>query len=352
MKRIAVIAHGLSGGGAERVAALVANYFAQNNYDVLFVACYNNKREYVLDERIKYVFLKTKSENGTLCMIERSFLLKKQVKKFKADAAFSFITNELIPLVLSRIPVIPSLRMDPKYIEKYYLRKKIRLFVYHHAKNIIFQTEDARDYFDSSIRKKGVVIGNPIKDNLPYWKEEGHRKVFVTACRISKQKNIPMLINSFSEFHKTHSDYKLEIYGDGEPESYKQEMEDYCKKIKADSFIHFMGHTSEIHSIMSGCEAFFLTSDCEGLSNSMLEALAIGIPSVCTDCPPGGAKIYMKDGAGILIDVGDEKALTKAMCSIAESEQLRKELSEKEKYVRQVLQKDAVCRKWEELIRE
>lgn len=350
MKKIAVISHGLSGGGAERVSAIVANYFAENNYDVLFVAAYSSEREYYLDERIKYIYIETKSNNGIIGMLERSFGIKKQVKNFKADIAFSFITNELIPLELSGIPVIPSLRIDPKSTERNFIRKNIRLFVYHHAKNVIFQTEQARDYFDESIRKKGIVIGNPIKENLPYWQEEGHKKVFITACRITKQKNIPMLIDSFIEFHKDYPDYKLELYGDGEPESYKEELEQYCVNKNADSFISFMGHSSQIHSVMSTCEAFFLTSDFEGLSNSMLEAMAIGVPCVCTNCPPGGAELYMKDGAGILIDVGDGKALTKAMYTIAESQQLREKLSKKEKFVRQILQKDTICRQWETLI--
>lgn len=350
MKKIAVIAHGLSGGGAERVASIIANHFAENNYAVLFIAAYSREREYFLDERIKYIYLDVKSSNSNITLLERSFLIKKAVKQFKADVVFSFITNELIPLELSGIPVIPSLRIDPKSTERNFIRKNIRLFVYHHAKNVIFQTEQARDYFDESIRKKGVVIGNPIKDNLPYWQEEGHRKVFITACRITKQKNIPMLINSFIEFHKDYPDYRLELYGDGEPESYKKELEQYCIDKKVNSFISFMGHSSQIHSVMSSCEAFFLTSDFEGLSNAMLEAMAIGVPCVCTNCPPGGAEIYMKDGAGILIDVGDGKALTKAMYAIAESSRFRQQLSQKEKYVRQVLQKDTICRQWESLI--
>ena len=351
MKRIAVIAHGLSGGGAERVAAMLANYFAERQYTVLFVAAYSSEREYELDRRIEYIYIDCASPNHVIRMISRSFKIKNVVTKFKADMAFSFITNELIPLEFTRIPVIPSLRIDPKSTDASFVRRNIRKFVYHHSKNIVFQTKDARDYFDAAIRKKGIIIGNPIQDNLPVWNKNGHRKVFITACRISKQKNIPMLVNAFIAFHCKHPDYTLEIYGDGDPKQYKDQMVQYVNNLAADKFITFMGHSTSIHTIMSNSAAFVLSSDFEGLSNSMLEAMAIGIPSICTDCPPGGAKEYMKGGeAGILVNVGDTKALTKAMCDIVEDSELSYRISENGKYVREYLMKDVVCAQWEKLI--
>ncbi len=98
MKKIAVIAHGLSGGGAERVASILANYFAEQGHEVLFVAVYSPERVYELNSKIKYVYLDTKINNGNINMLLRSFLLRKVVKKFGADIAFSLITMELMPL--------------------------------------------------------------------------------------------------------------------------------------------------------------------------------------------------------------------------------------------------------------
>ncbi len=351
MKRIAVLGYGLSGGGAERVSAIVANYFAGRGYDVLFVAAYSKEREYELDSRIQYEAIEIKASVAFLKLIERSFKITNAVKKFKADIVYSFINSELIPLSLSRIPIIPSLRIDPKYIEYDRVRWHIRNFVYKRAKNVIFQTEDARDYFVEKIRKKGVVIGNPLKDGLPVWDEENHRKVFMTACRITKQKNIPLLINSFVRFHEKFPEYTLEIYGDGEPKEYKTEMEKLVHDKNADDYIFLKGHSKDIHSVMKSSEAFILTSDFEGLSNSMLEAMAIGMPCICTDCPPGGAKAYIEnEKSGILIPVGGEEELYRAMCKVAMDETFRHTLSENAKYVRYKLNQDEICRQWEELL--
>ena len=351
MKRIAVIAHGLSGGGAERVASTIANYLAAKGHRVTFVALYSNERVYSLDERIEYTFIETSSKNTILRLVERSGKLKKVLKKFKTDVAFSFTTDELIPLIFSRIKVIPSLRIDPKITETVFIRAKIRRFVYNFSHRVIFQTEEARDFFGKRIRKRGVVIGNPLKENLPFWNEDNHRKVFLTACRITKQKNIPMLINAFVRFHELFPEYILEVYGDGEPKEYKEAMEKLANDKGAGEYIFFKGHSSDIHNIMCNSEAFFLTSNYEGLSNSMLEAMAIGIPCVCTDCPPGGAKAYIEHNkSGMLVPVGGEDELFEAMCAIAQSAEFRHMLSENSKYVRDKLEKNTICSMWEELI--
>lgn len=356
MKRIVIISYGLSSGGAQRVASIVANYFARKDYEVMFIAAYSSQKEYFLESCIKYQYIDVYAKTRIMRFIRRCFSIKKTVEDFKADIVFSFTTPELIPLVLSGTPVISSLRQDPNakckdLLDNDFVRKCIRDFVFAHSKNVIFQTSLVRDHFSRNIRDKGVVIGNPIIDGLPDWKEDGHEKVFMTACRITKQKNIPMLIEAFLKFHEKHSEYNLELYGDGQPEGYKKELEAYCKEKNIDSFVKFMGRSTTVHERMSQVEAFFLTSDFEGLSNSMLEAMAIGVPCVCTDVPSGSVREYMKDGeAGVVIPVGGIDQLEQAMYQIAESVSFRAELSRKERYVRDALNSEDICRQWETLI--
>lgn len=351
MKKIAVISNGLSGGGAERVASILANYFDDKGYSVLFVAAYSPDKEYRLNDDVQYAYIDVKSTNSMLRLIERSRKLTRTIKSFGADVVFTFVTDELIPLSLSKIKVIPSLRIDPKSIEGKRVKRIIREFVYHHAYRIVFQTEQARDYYDDSIIKKGVIIGNPITANLPYWNTDSHSNYFMTACRISKQKNIPMLINAFCRFHDIHPDYTLDIYGDGEPAEYKQQMIDYAASKGASDYIRFMGHSTEIHSLMQNAQGFLLTSDFEGLSNSMLEAMAIGVPAICTDCPPGGAKKYIDhEKSGMLVPVGGEDETFDALCKLVESKDLQKTISSNSRYVRDILSTEAICEQWEDLI--
>ena len=70
--RIAIVAHGLANGGAERVASILANYLAGQKNDVLFIAMYSEKRDYELNRNIQFVYVKTYRKNPFLKVIERN----------------------------------------------------------------------------------------------------------------------------------------------------------------------------------------------------------------------------------------------------------------------------------------
>lgn len=124
-----------------------------------------------------------------------------------------------------------------------------------------------------------------------------------------------------------------------------------CEEQDAQGYVFLMGHTPEIHEKMRTAEAFLLTSDFEGLSNAMLEALAIGVPCICTDCPPGGARKYIQNGRnGFLVPVGGKEELVEAMSRIADSQGLRDALSKNAQTIRGELDAQAVCCQWERLM--
>nr|WP_198153620.1 glycosyltransferase [Thalassobacillus sp. C254] len=112
--------------------------------------------------------------------------------------------------------IILSERNDPyqnpgnKYI------RRLRDVLYEFSDGIVFQTIDAKNYFSKSIQKKGIIISNPIIPGLPYWNENNQNKTIITACRLSTQKNLPMLIEAFSRLREYYPDYTLKIYGIGE----------------------------------------------------------------------------------------------------------------------------------------
>ena len=93
-----------------------------------------------------------------------------------------------------------------------------------------------------------------------------------------------------------------------------------------------------------------MSSDFEGLSNAMLEALAIGLPVVTTDHPPGGARAYITNYEnGILTPVGDIDAMAKAMCYVAEHHEKAQEMGQKASRIREELSSDNICEKWKKV---
>ena len=218
----------------------------------------------------------------------------------------------------------------------------------------IFQTESERDFFDGYL-KKAFVINNPVKENLPAPYRGERRNIAVNYCRVAEQKNLKLLIDAFMLFTQTHSDYTLEIYGNTvikAEEDLLNQLKDYVKSINAQQFIKFLEPRADIHNIVRDYAMFVSSSDFEGLSNSMIEALAIGLPCVCTDCLGGGAREMITDGEnGLLVPMNDVDTLANAMCHIVEDKELSDKCSHNASKVRETHAVEAIAEKWLEIIK-
>jgi len=83
----------------------------------------------------------------------------------------------------------------------------------------------------------------------------------------------------------------------------------------------------------------------------MLEAMAIGLPCICTDCPPGGAKMFIKNGEnGFLTPVRDRDRMFEIMDMIANDENLADKISKEAVKVKEILSKDSICNLWIQII--
>jgi glycosyltransferase involved in cell wall biosynthesis len=264
-----------------------------------------------------------------------------------------------IPMVLLAAQGLPnkviiSERADPNrlmkkrygkpFIEKYYTR----------AEAAVFQTEDAKSVYPEAVSKKGTVIFNPVKPDLPEPYHGKRQKRIVNFCRISAQKNLIMLVDAFAEFHREYPDYELDIIGDSvgnDAEGYIDSIIEHIKHHNCENCIHIMPSRKDIHDYIKNYAMFVSSSDFEGMSNSMLEAMAMGLPCVCTDCPAGGARAVIKDGEnGLLSPVGDSHALYLAMKKIAENPELANKLSQNSVKIREEQSVDKIIKKWMELI--
>ena len=213
----------------------------------------------------------------------------------------------------------------------------------------VLQTRDELKFFDNTL-KNAVVINNPVKANLPEPFEGERRKVVVNFCRIAEQKNLPLMINAFIEFHKSYPEYTLEIYGNT-VEKIENELKskylDMISSLNAEEYIKILPPRADIHSVARDCAMFVSSSYFEGLSNSMIEAMAIGLPCVCTDCLGGGAREMITDGEnGLLVPINDTDALSKAMCRMAEDKELSAKCSENAAKIREKLSAETISRKW------
>ena len=106
-----------------------------------------------------------------------------------------------------------------------------------------------------------------------------------------------------------------------------------------------------IHEHVLKYAMFVSSSDWEGMSNSMLEAMAIGLPTICTDCPIGGAASIITDHEnGLLVPMKQAEKLAAAMSEVADDIGLQTKLSENGVRIKESLSMSKICSLWENLI--
>lgn len=343
-KTVVFLCNCLHNGGAQRVLVSIANHMAEQGYQVHIIASYNNG-SYPLNENILVQYV----GRGEYWRFTK--LARKEIKRLQPEAVISFeyFFNLLATIACFRqkTKVIISERNDPARVGGGLVKGFIRNFLYRFSDVLVCQTPNAKAYFPEYIQKKAIVIPNPLKPNLPYKKGGERDKTIVTFCRLNSQKNLPMLINAFKVFSKSHTDFVLKIYGDGEEKTNIQKL---IEKLKLIQKVNIYPACDDVHEKVLNAGMFVLPSNYEGLSNSMLEAIAIGLPTICTDCPCGGARMIIKNGEnGLLIPVGGEKELVEAMTSIAGNKQLSDKLSKNGKILREQLSVENISRRWESL---
>lgn len=209
------------------------------------------------------------------------------------------------------------------------------------ATKVVMPTESMKILFPNNIQEKTVIIANPLPKGLPSKYNGIRKKRIVNFCRLSPVKNIPMLIEAFKKFHINHSDYFIEIFGDGEE---KEKLLSLIKKYHLEDAIYLRPFNSNIHQCIVDSAMYISTSNYEAFSNSVLEAMAIGIPVIATDCPSGGSRAMITNGVnGMLIPVGNVDALYHAMCYIAEHDVEAEEMVDKAIKVRDEYSQDHIA---------
>lgn len=334
----------MQGGGAERVVSELANSFVDRGHSVSIIVTKNSNCVYHLHEQIRLIDL-SDNDRG---IFERVKAIRKCISENNFDVIISFLTNTNLETILAnagkKVPLIISERNNPYTDPKEKIYRLMRSLVYPFADGYVFQTPDAQAYFNRNIRKKSTIIMNPINPDLPSVFSGVREKRVVNVARLFEQKNQKLFIDAFCEFIKTHQDYIAEIYGDGPMED---ELCSYIKKVNMDGKITLRGFSKNVLEDIRSAEMFVLSSDYEGMSNALIEAVGIGVPCISTDHPIGGARMTIKDGEnGFLVPVNNVEVMAEKMSAIADDTTLAQKFSSNGMSLRQKLSVSVISSQW------
>jgi len=346
-------------GGAERTIANLSNYFI-NYYDIVIITNINAKVEYELDKRIKVICLdkiNRINEKGIKKLItktskKRSKILYKKINEENPDLIIALLPEPSIRILMLKnkinIPIIISIRNHPN--KEYYIFKSIRNFYLKRANSIVIQSNEYIKYFPNYLRNNIVVIPNYITDkfNLSN-KYSTTNKIIISIGRLEKQKNHKMLIKSFNKLNNNYNDYKLYIYGSGKEEN---KLNKLINKYKLNNRVFLIKDDSNMINDLKKSTLFVLTSNYEGMPNSLLEAMSLNIPVISTNSTEVINEIIDNNVNGIITKKRNIRLLTKNIEELLNDKSRLKYMSKNSKNNLNVYRKENVIDKWNNLIND
>lgn len=348
--KIMFIIPSMAGGGAERVISVLANEFTARGIETKIMMTAGKTCVYRLHPHIQLLYAGEKTGGSIMKRLARIFRMRKLFRQYRDYTLLAFEPDAAFFAGIARqglsMKLISSERNDPRSFGS----SKVRKAAYAMADKIVFQTRDALECFGEKIQKKGKVIPNPISGLLPEPYAGKRQKTVVAVGRLEEQKNHRLLLKAFKEFVESNSEYTLHLYGEGTLEG---ELRQLAKTLKIENKVIFEGFHTDVLQCVADAGMYVLSSDYEGISNSLLEAMAIGLPVISTDCPCGGSRLCITNEVnGLLVPVSDEKALAAAMKRMAESEELGKRLGSEATKVRSRFSVEHIVSEWLEVLED
>ena len=360
MKSIAFHLNCLVQGGAERVVSNLANRFAQEGIKVYVATEWVDENEFKLDERVTRVHVGLRKEDEKKNRITKFFLrvkyLKEFVKEYHPDVLVAFAQRANYRALMAAgkgdVPVVISIRTDPVgHYDDFSDKVQIK-WLFPRASGCVFQTTGQKEFFKPYLQDNSAIILNPVNPkyfDAPHYPER--EKSVVHHARLVDFKNQPLLCEAFIEVHKKHPDYVLKIYGPDSFDGTKEILDKIIADNHAEDYILLMGGSDELEKEIPKGAVYAFTSDWEGLPNSLLEAMAMGMPCVATDCPCGGPRTVMTDGEnGLLVPIKDKDALVKGMLRLIEDRELAERLGRNAARIKEITNGDAVFVQWRDYL--
>ena len=357
--RIAFILPTFAAGGAERVASLLCNFWAEQGHDVIALTFEGagDEQIYVLDEKVVWRGIDALNRSRTpasrvLTNIRRFGRLRAALKSFRPNVIVAFTTEANVVAIWSalglRIPIVVSERNQPDRPGLGLFTRAVRRLSYHLATALVVQTEDIARWSRARFGAPVHVLPNPVR--LASWSSAPRAnradKQIVAAGRLVRQKGFDVLIASFSQIAADYPDWRVVVYGEGvERAALEAEVEHLALTGK----IALPGICKDMKMAFAQADLFVLPSRFEGYPNVLLEALASGCAVIASDCPGAAADILEGGKYGVLVEPGSVAALTAQLESMVSDGALRAHFAAQARDAVSALDVGTVGRRWLEL---
>ena len=364
--KILIFLNSLAGGGTERVAATLANFWVLRHWDVTIVTLNPESEDfYRLDPRIKRISLNLSGESSgvmdaLLQNIRRVAALRRVIKQVRPTVALSMMSTPNVLLAfashnLTGVCAVGSEHCYPPHAPLGRIWGSLCSRMYGRLSAVVALTQECAEWIRTHSSATHVaVIPNaavwPLPNNQPRINPEAlcrtGRKVLLAVGRLDVVKNYPLLIRTFSQLANRHPEWDLVILGEGPQRSV---LESAVRAEGVEGRIFFPGIAGNVGAWYERADLYVMTSQSEGFPNSLAEALGHGLPAVSVDCDTGPRDIIRHGIDGFLVPVNDAALLAQRLGQVMGDAALRSRLADRAGDARERFSVEKITEMWEEL---
>ncbi len=361
--------YSLSGGGAERVTANLANHWAAKGWHITIVTLAPLSLDfYELHPAVGRIALELAGESRNVLVglwknLHRVRALRQVLRQVQPDIAIALMSTANVILALAswglpKLRVIGSERTFPPQLPLGALWEALRRYTYGRLAAVVAVTRESADWLEAETFARRVpIIPNAAPWPLPAQPPRiptgqlcsAKRHVLLGVGRLSAEKNYQVLINVFSQLAQGHPDWDLVILGEG-PE--RPALESKVRAARLDGRVFLPGRAGNVGEWYERADLYVMSSRFEGFPNTLTEAMAHGLPAVSFDCDTGPRDIIRHEIDGLLVPPGDVVRLHAALDRLMSDASLRAQFASRAVEARERFSMERIAGMWEDLFAE
>lgn len=367
--KLLILIHSLGSGGAERVTANLASYFAERGWEITVVTMAPESQDfYTLHPAVRRIALDMANMSGNPLIglwwnLRRLAHLRSILRRADPDIALGMMTTANILLAyaawgLARPFLIGSEHIHPPQFPLGGCWETLRRHAYGKLAGMTALTRESAGWMETHTSARSVsVIPNAVLWPLPVLEPRlspdaqcpPGRRVLLAVGRLERQKGFDFLIEAFSMLAPTHTDWDLVILGEGMQRSALQAQK---KLAGLEARVYLPGKVGNVGEWYERADIYVMSSRFEGFGNTLAEALAYGLPAVSFDCDSGPRDILRDQVDGLLVPAGDVGALAAALDRLMGNAELRASFAARAIEVRERFSMERIAGLWLTLIED
>jgi GalNAc-alpha-(1->4)-GalNAc-alpha-(1->3)-diNAcBac-PP-undecaprenol alpha-1,4-N-acetyl-D-galactosaminyltransferase len=361
-QRLTLVIHALHGGGAERVLARLASHWAGSGRQVTVITLDDHDTDrYPLPSQVRRVGLgllrvSRSPWEAFWSNLRRLRLLRRAIGDSRPDVVISFTDHMNVLTLLAscgaRWPVLIAERSDPRHQRMSSVWERLRRWTYPRCSGAVVQTEAVAAYVRGLVGHRPVwtisnAVSAPDATGETTEPSVAQRPYLVAMGRLSHEKGFDLLIDAFAQIAEGHPDVDLKIIGEG---PCRVQLEEQASRHHLETRVQLLGWLDQPALVLHEGLLFVLSSRWEGFPNSLLEAMACGVPAVGFACDSGPTEIVRHELDGLLVAPEDVSALAAAIDRLLRDPAQRRQMAQRAREVVQRFNEQNFFAQWDQAL--